>query len=102
MFNTGSIAPAEGYLEAVRRACDAHGVVLIFDEVISGFRVALVFILKQRRFDVRPAKYTTFGASGRATAMSRSVSVSRSNRGNFDELEATPGGSDDLVEDVDP
>lgn len=41
MFNSGSIEPAPGYLEGVRAACDRHGVVLIFDEVISGFRVAL-------------------------------------------------------------
>lgn len=41
MFNTGSIEPAPGYLQGVRDACDRHGVVLIFDEVIAGFRVAL-------------------------------------------------------------
>ena len=29
--------PAEGYLESVRRLCDQHGALLIFDEVISGF-----------------------------------------------------------------
>lgn len=41
MINAGVIEPVSGYLERVRAACTKHGVVLIFDEVISGFRVAL-------------------------------------------------------------
>jgi glutamate-1-semialdehyde 2,1-aminomutase len=41
MINSGVIEPQPGYLERVRELCTRHGVVLIFDEVISGFRVAL-------------------------------------------------------------
>lgn len=41
MLNAGSIEPAPGYLEIVRRLCSRHGVVLIFDEVIYGFRTCL-------------------------------------------------------------
>jgi glutamate-1-semialdehyde 2,1-aminomutase len=41
MLNAGAIAPADGYLEHVRAACTRHGIVLIFDETISGFRVSL-------------------------------------------------------------
>ncbi len=37
--NMGLVPPKPGYLQAVRRLCDSHGVLLIFDEVISGFRV---------------------------------------------------------------
>ena len=40
MCNTSTIFPAAGYLEGVRRACSDTGTVLIFDEVITGFRVA--------------------------------------------------------------
>jgi glutamate-1-semialdehyde 2,1-aminomutase len=40
MCNTSAILPAEGYLAGVRDACTASGTVLIFDEVITGFRVA--------------------------------------------------------------
>jgi len=38
MCNNGGIMPKAGYLEAVRELCDRYGIVLIFDEVISGFR----------------------------------------------------------------
>ncbi|MFJ8811856.1 aspartate aminotransferase family protein [Amycolatopsis thermoflava] len=41
MINAGVIEPVPGFLEAVRQLCDRHGVVLIFDEVISGFRLGL-------------------------------------------------------------
>jgi glutamate-1-semialdehyde 2,1-aminomutase len=38
--NMGVVAPAEGFLELLRERADATGALLIFDEVISGFRVA--------------------------------------------------------------
>lgn len=39
MCNSGAIMPVPGYLEAVREACTRNGTILIFDEVITGFRV---------------------------------------------------------------
>lgn len=41
MCNTSAVLPRAGYLEGVRKACTRAGAVLIFDEVITGFRVAL-------------------------------------------------------------
>ena len=38
--NMGCVPPVPGFLEALRLLCDASGALLIFDEVISGFRVA--------------------------------------------------------------
>jgi glutamate-1-semialdehyde 2,1-aminomutase len=40
MFNSGGILPLPGYLERVRELCTKYGTVLIFDEVITGFRVS--------------------------------------------------------------
>lgn len=37
--NMGVVPPAEGFLEGLRRLCDQHGALLIFDEVITGFRL---------------------------------------------------------------
>ena len=38
--NMGVVPPADGFLDGLRRACDANGALLIFDEVISGFRAS--------------------------------------------------------------
>ncbi|HEX8327554.1 MAG TPA: glutamate-1-semialdehyde 2,1-aminomutase [Hymenobacter sp.] len=38
--NMGLVAPAEGFLPALRDLCTEHGIVLIFDEVMTGFRLA--------------------------------------------------------------
>jgi glutamate-1-semialdehyde 2,1-aminomutase len=37
--NMGVVPPAPGFLRGLRELCDLHGIVLIFDEVITGFRV---------------------------------------------------------------
>ena len=39
--NMNLVAPRPGFLEALRKLCTQHGTVLIFDEVMTGFRVAL-------------------------------------------------------------
>ena len=41
MCNSGCILPEEGYLPGLREICDQHGIALIFDEVITGFRTSL-------------------------------------------------------------
>lgn len=38
--NMGCIAPAKGYLEGLRKLCDQYGILLVFDEVMTGFRVS--------------------------------------------------------------
>lgn len=38
--NMGCVLPAEGFLEGLRSLCDAQGIVLIFDEVMTGFRLS--------------------------------------------------------------
>jgi glutamate-1-semialdehyde 2,1-aminomutase len=50
--NMGVVPPAKGFLEALRDLCDASGALLVFDEVISGFRVARGGA--QERYGIRP------------------------------------------------
>ena len=50
--NIGVVPPASGFLAGLRERCDAHGIVLIFDEVISGFRASAGGA--QGLFDIRP------------------------------------------------
>ena len=50
--NMGCIVPRDGYLQALRDQCTANGAVLIFDEVMTGFRVALGGA--QARYGVTP------------------------------------------------
>ena len=56
--NMNCVPPVPGFLEALRAVCDAHGAVLIFDEVMTGFRVALGGA--QELYGVRP-DLTTLG-----------------------------------------
>ncbi|MBR6115501.1 MAG: glutamate-1-semialdehyde 2,1-aminomutase [Oscillospiraceae bacterium] len=56
--NMGVVPPAPGFLQALRAECDANGALLIFDEVITGFRLGLAGA--QGYYGVTP-DLTTFG-----------------------------------------
>jgi len=64
--STGTLVPPVGYLEKIREICDKHGLLLIFDEVITGFgRMGTPFATQ--KFNVKPdiitmAKALTNGA----------------------------------------
>lgn len=56
--NMGCVPPLAGFLEGLREICSQHGIVLIFDEVMTGFRVALGGA--QAKYNVQP-DITTLG-----------------------------------------
>ncbi len=56
--NMGTVLPKEGFLQGLRELCDRYGALLIFDEVITGFRLAADGA--QGYFGVQP-DLTTFG-----------------------------------------
>jgi glutamate-1-semialdehyde 2,1-aminomutase len=56
--NSGFIAPDSAFLPALRRLCDEHGALLVFDEVMTGFRIAYGGAVE--RFGVTP-DLTTLG-----------------------------------------
>jgi glutamate-1-semialdehyde 2,1-aminomutase len=56
--NMGCIPPAPGFLEGLRELCTKHGAMLIFDEVMTGFRVS--YNGAQGRYGIQP-DMTAFG-----------------------------------------
>jgi len=62
MGNAGVIPPEPGYLQEVRRLVDQHGALLIFDEVITGFRIA------------RGGAQERYGVAADITMLSKAVS----------------------------
>ena len=56
--NMGCVVPQEGYLQGLRKLCDEHNVILIFDEVMTGFRLSQAGA--QQLYNVKP-DMTTLG-----------------------------------------
>jgi len=91
MLNAGAILPAPGYLEGVRELCDRTGTVLVFDEVVTGFRLSLGGAAE--RFGVRPdlavygkalaAGWPAAALAGRADLLERIGSREVNHSGTF-------------------
>jgi glutamate-1-semialdehyde 2,1-aminomutase len=58
LCNSGCLLPRDGFLQGVRELCDAHGALLVFDEIITGFRRSLTGA--QGHYGVTP-DLATFG-----------------------------------------
>ena len=80
MCNSGCIDPQPGYLEHLRSLCDQYQVILIFDEVITGFRLALGGA--QQRYHVMP----DLSVFGKAVAGGFPISVLAGRRHVMDAL----------------
>jgi len=64
--STGVLVPPKGYLQRLRQICDKHGILLIFDEVITGFgRLGASFATEY--FGVKPDLFTTAKGISNAT-----------------------------------
>ena len=73
--STGCLVPPKGYLERLRKICDAHGILLVFDEVITGFgRTGQPFAAQS--FGVTPDLMTMAKAITNATQPMGAVAVS--------------------------
>ncbi|KAA3626757.1 MAG: aspartate aminotransferase family protein [Proteobacteria bacterium] len=75
--STGCLVPPKGYLERLREICDTHGILLIFDEVITGFgRTGKAFAADS--FGVKPDIMTMAKALTNAAQPMGAVAVSDS------------------------
>jgi len=88
--STGILVPPAGYLERLRGICDRHGILLVFDEVISGFgRTGAAFAAQ--RFGVTPDVITMAKALTNGCVPMGAVAF---RRGIYDAVtEAAPEGS---------
>jgi beta-alanine--pyruvate transaminase len=87
--STGVLIPPEGYLQRLRAACDRHGILLIFDEVITGFgRIGRHF--GSERLGVTPDILTMAKGLTNAAVPMGGVAVSRDVYDTI--VKGTPGG----------
>ena len=92
--STGVLLPPRGYLERLREICTRHGILLIFDEVITGFgRLGAPFAADF--FRVRPDMMTVAKAINNAAVPMGAVIVD--NRIHDAVIEATPVGGIELM-----
>ncbi len=91
--STGVLIPPKGYLDRLRAICDKHGILLIFDEVITGFgRLGASFAAEY--FGVQPDIMTT--AKGLTNAAVPASAVFTSDKIYKTLIEATPEGGIEL------
>ncbi len=90
--STGVLVPPTGYLERLREICDAHGIVLIFDEVITGFgRLGAAFAAE--KFDILPDMITMAKGLTNAAVPMAAVAV---RKGIYDAFMDGPPGMVEL------
>ena len=88
--SSGVLIPPQGYLERLRAICDKHGLVLIFDEVISGFgRLGSAFAAQ--KFNVMPDIMTLAKAVNNASVPMGAVAVRRAIHDTV--IDAGPAGA---------
>ncbi len=86
--STGVLVPPEGYLERLSEICDRHGILLIFDEVITGFgRIGETFAAE--RFGIVPDMITMAKGITNAAVPMSAVAV---RKGIFDTFMDGPAG----------
>jgi len=90
MCNSGAVMPRSGYLDGLRDLCTKHGALLIFDEVITGFRVSLNGA--QGHFGVTP-DLATFAKGMAAGFPASAIAGKREYMQAFGDLSVTHSGT---------